>query len=164
VIAELRFEGAEPLIRRLTEIEARSSAIIGQALRAASQPIVDSAKSKIPVRTGSLARAQGAVIRRRRNGAGGYAAIGARRGVTAREGIEPANYDHLVESGTAPHDIPVPVTVDLEDTGRAIRVIRHPGARPQPHLGPAVQSAGPAAAEMLRNKISVAIKEAERMY
>jgi hypothetical protein len=52
---------------------------------------------------------------------------------------------HLLEFGTQPHDIPVMV----EHGPFAMKVVKHPGARPYPHMRPAALASAQRGAEII---------------
>lgn len=92
-----------------------------KATAAGAKIVLAAAKQGVPIRTGRLRQAL--ALKSLRRGRRASALVGARwpKGAHA----------HLVEKGTAAHLINQP---------KMKRLLLHPGARPQPFLGPAFQS------------------------
>lgn len=133
-----RVAGARALQRQLRALPAAIKADLAKALRAAAQRVYDAAKDNIPEDTGTLKRRfrlfQSKDGLRTRVGVWQRAKGGGKRG-DGKRAVEihgkrkrvPANYIHLAEFGSKPHDIITP------DGKRAY----HPGAKAQPFLMPA---------------------------
>lgn len=152
---KIQLKGVDQLIKEVDRLGGNIKTAAGQALRAASRPIISAAKAGAVRRTGLLRKSLGVVVRRPRKGSP-YAAIGPRRGFKVLNGkrySDPAKYGHLVEGGAKRHEITVydrdPNTHKL--TGTKHKVM-HPGAKAKPFLAPALSAAGPQAMVVLRTK------------
>ena len=156
-------KGVEEAIEALAQIK-RSIAnrILRTAMRKAAKPIWDAAKSNVAVETGLLKKSLFAKVKTYPSGVT-VAVVGPRKGfkmaatkgvrkagsATAKrfaksQGRNPTKYAHLVEGGTKPHALGSGSRLTLgrksytragPQSGR-----RHPGARAQPFLKPAMDA------------------------
>lgn len=146
-MADIRVDGMRKFDQALAEIGSRRTATtIGRAAaRAGSRPIITSARANLSGvnDTGALKRA----IKLKLKQYGGLilAVIGAESKKDGRTGRNPANYAHLVEFGTAPHQV-----------GNR----QHPGAKAHPFLGPAFDSSVPESLRRTAAKAKEKLREA----
>jgi HK97 gp10 family phage protein len=105
------------------------------AVTAMSTPVMRAVRAAVPQKTGLLKKSIGRKIKTYK--AAAVAVVGARRSVqavvTTPRGVKksvPANYFHLVEGGTKPHDIP----------GKNGQVFHHPGSPAHPTIRQAYQT------------------------
>lgn len=151
--------GMEPILRRLGGMARAVRSRIGRAaVSKGSQPVLKTAQALAPVgETGLLRKALGRKVKIYRQTGAAVAIVGPRTGFqTTRKGrvitalgrklqaagVKPHLYAHLVEGGTKPH---------LIHLGRM--VIHHPGAKPQPFMGPAWQSTRGIAEQLIVNEV-----------
>lgn len=103
-------------------------------MRSAARPVMVSAKAKVVQRTGLLHRSIDRVVRTYKQSGNVTAVIGPEKSVRRPRGLGggwPVKYAHLVEFGTAPHEI--------RTTFRGRRVtVSHPGTPPRPFMRPAM--------------------------
>ncbi len=167
-VASVTVKGLTELRRALADIgEDFEKRVLARASRKAMAPVLDLAKSKAP--RGN---------RWRRNRAGdvlGHMAdsltISAKRKVRKGEVVmvigSPTHGSllHLIEFGTKPHTIEVPIKrkgdgIGLGRTGRAIQQTKrlsHPGAAAQPFMRPAIDAGASMAADVFGKEIAKAI-------
>lgn len=131
-----KLQGEKQLARRLHRLPERvEKRVQKKMLRAGAGAVVKAARTRVSRRHGHLRKSLGIKVARRTDPA--MVLIGARtkyKVVVDGQKVQPANYLHLVELGTAPHDI------ETTWRSRAPRTIRHPGARAQPFLRPALNA------------------------
>jgi HK97 gp10 family phage protein len=122
----VQLRGAEALQRKLQELPKRvRSKVTRKAVMAGSTVVLQAARSSVPTRTRQLKKSLGRKGKTTRQGY--YVKIGSRRGFSIPLGSKtynPSRIAHLAEHGARPH---------------VIRSRRHPGARPQPWLNPALE-------------------------
>jgi len=128
------------------------------AVRVGARPIWQDAARRAPRQTGILGRSMGARTKKYRRGAeAAIAVIGARTRFRTTVGgypRQPAFYAHLVAKGTRPHLLRY-----LRIGGQLIRQWwRHPGARPQPFLGPAFEANKTVALRKIRDNLRKGIE------
>lgn len=140
----MRFDlrGDKALIRALDALEDKvERRVLTSAVGKAARPILQSAKSKVPQRTGALRNSLGIKRYRSKRLPMAVAIIGPRvnfkatKKVAANIGdqnIKPHKYAHLVEFGTAPHVIPGAFV-----GGKGPLTVSHPGTPARPFLRPA---------------------------
>lgn len=140
-----RFKGGAELQKALNQLPAKLERnVMRSALRQGANVIRDEARSNVPVKTGALKKSIKVSTR-------------ARRGqvtATLKAGGKDAFYAHMVEYGTAPHDIAVKSKKVLvfEDGGKATRA-RHPGISPKPFMRPAVDDKADEAVQAVANQV-----------
>ncbi len=121
----VQIKGAEALQRKLQELPRRvRSRVTRKAVMTGSTIVLQAARRSVARRSGLLAKSLGRKGKTTKQGF--YVKIGSRRGFQVdRNGkvYNPTRIAHLVEKGTQPHQI----------VSR-----RHPGARRQPFLNPAL--------------------------
>jgi HK97 gp10 family phage protein len=154
---------------------AKKRTVTQRAVKAGAKIVQRAAKAAAPKRKGSGALKQSVGIKAAKGRRGktlAYAVVGPRKKVrkTVRVGgrtvtAVPAFYAHLVEKGTRPHSLTK--GAKLARRGRAAagqgRVPQHPGARPNPFLGPAfTRNRGPVAAEVKRVMAAEVEKEVKK--
>ena len=141
----IRLTGDDELIGRLQALEKAGTRIARKAISIAVQPIIEEARDRARRVSPTIADAIEVEQKTRKKGAFHVVRIGPIEGdgkktvkakfnpITGRVRARwhnPARPGHLVELGTKPHS--------LRLFGR-IR-IQHPGARPLPYLGPAIEA------------------------
>lgn len=104
------------------------------------------ARALAPKETGVLRRSIGTKSGRSKRKSAQYVVIGPRKEFSER-GRRPVKYAHLVEGGTAPHG--------YKNSKR-----KHPGSKPKPFLGPALEMTRPQIQIILRD---AAVKALQRM-
>jgi HK97 gp10 family phage protein len=166
------FEGVGDLAYRLWLLGENVGPAVNRALRGAARTVVDEAKANAPRRTGALARSQGLRIRRYESSR--YTAVmGARRGFggmmqVSRRGkpirVNPANYHHLVEFGTAPGARRMEQSRSAAVRRRATTTARrfHPGTAPRPFLQDAFGRHAVSLLAGIREELGRLIRDASR--
>ena len=138
--AGVKLDGARELVAALKQVDEKvRNRVIRGAVRKAAKPMRARAEQLAPEATGLLRLSMAIRTKLYRRTGVAVAVVGARAEATNKEAkalrawigrrVNPANYAHLVEFGTAPHAIKRP--------GGGGPKIRHPGARPQPFMLPA---------------------------
>lgn len=137
-LGKIKIEGDEALQKAIRELpRAVQNKIIRPVLVKASKPVLDGARSAVVKKKGWLKRSLGRKTKTYKRG-GVAVIVGARRGM-APDGIEPANYAHLVEKGTKPHAVGKGSNSRKSVLGvQAAHGGIHPGAKAQPFLKPAL--------------------------
>jgi len=145
---KVHVEGGEKLAKMFAHLkgEVRKN-IAKKALKAAVKPVIAAAKARVPKRYGALRQSIGSIEKKYPSNVV-VTVVGPRRGHKSKlrdklsaKGIkvEPANYAHLVEFGTKPHNIEV-TRARMNAFGFISRVkhtIKHSGAKPKPFMRPA---------------------------
>lgn len=131
----------ERLRKRLAKLPPQmESKVVGQAASSSMQPVVSAARrlAKKPGRSGLLAKSIGKKLVRYKANGTVLVIVGARRGFKdPATGEDPANIAHLIEFGTAPHDISGSPVLLID--GWFVRgTVRHPGSPPMPFIRPAL--------------------------
>ena len=113
-----------------------------RALNKASRPIIKGARRKVRRRHGDLRKSLGNVIRMEKKTGAIISIIGPRRGrkrVVDGKPVDPANYAHLVEYGTQPHEIKPRNPAGALPVGndQFAGTVQHPGTPAAPFLRPA---------------------------
>lgn len=157
--------GTESVLQSLRGLGVDADKVAGAALREAGRAVTSLTRGTTPVRSGSLRESMGSVLRKGQSGP--YAVVGARRGHigkaqlrsrNAGRSYEPANYFHLVESGTSPHEIDKPISRGGELAG--IRIIKHPGTLGRHMLKRALDASGNAILGAMRTAFAEALGRA----
>ena len=154
--------GADRLPKALASLPVKMQRkAVRKALNFAATPIIKSARSLVPVDDGDLKRSLGKKVKvAKRPEQGATLTIGPRTKYAGQTpGKRPASYAHLVEFGTAPHQIeakPVLTIGPLQIRG----VVQHPGAAPRPFLRPAFEASKSVALRRFSDKLG---KEMERL-
>ena len=140
--------GMEATIAALGMLEEKvGQRVLAAAVKKASKPFVKAARRRAPVQPGLLKFSMGSVTRKYK-AAGGRIAVqimGPRRGVGGKkaatirgqagnESREPANYAHLVEFGTAAHNVEHKQAAALGAPGGPFDNVDIYGAGPQPFM------------------------------
>lgn len=140
----LRIKGDDELVGRLQALDKAGTRIMKRAIAIAVQPVIQDAKNRVRPISPTIADAIDFEQKLKNKGQYHYIRIGAvtdQSATTVKARINPitgrakakwhnpSKTEHLVEQGTKPHNLKI--------YGR-IR-IKHPGARPHPHLIPAVE-------------------------
>lgn len=122
----VQVRGAEALQRKLDVLPKRvRSKVTRKAVTAGSTIVLQAARQNVPTRTKQLKKSLGRKGKTTKQGY--YVKIGSRRGFNITVGgrtYNPSRIAHLAEHGAKPH---------------VIRSRRHPGAKPQPWLNPALE-------------------------
>lgn len=155
-------KGATELERTLAQLPVKlERSILRGAVRAAANVIKPIAVSKAPIRKGKL---RGSIrVSTRAKGSTVTAIISA--GDRKKGGVF---YAHMVEGGTKPHLIKAGKSKSLSiGGGRSVNVrypskVNHPGAKPSPFMGPALDQgadeAVKAVGDYIRRRIEKAVK------
>lgn len=117
------------------------------AASSAMTPVLRDARKAVPEATGLLKKSLGKKTKNYKRDGVSFVLVGPRNGYKDPEtGQNPVNYCHLVEYGTKRHEVPGnPV---LRINGNFVRgSVRHPGARMQPFLRPALDKNAPTAVD-----------------
>lgn len=117
--------------------------IMRSALRQGANAFKDAVKANIPVDSGALRRSVRVSTK----------AKGSRVTASLRVGNKRAWYGHMVEFGTAAHQILPKNAKALAIAGVAVRSVDHPGAAPRPFMRPAFDSKGAAAVQAVATQI-----------
>lgn len=140
-----RFKGGAELQRALNELPVKLERnVMRSALRAGAVVLRNEARKNVPEETGALKKSIKVSTR-------------ARKGVvtaTLKAGDEKAFYAHMLEYGTAPHDI-APKSkkaLTLEDGG-VVKHAKHPGIAPRPFMRPALDEKTDEAVQAVTDKI-----------
>jgi HK97 gp10 family phage protein len=150
-------QGMEELSKLLKLLPGRvQKKVLRKAIVAASSPIVKQARANAPVRFGFLKRSVGRKVKTYRTG-NVVAVIGAKRG-SGNSRHEPANYSHLVERGTRPHQISKGAVIDKVLTAGK----PHPGAKPKPFLKPAFDANVQSSTKIAGNVLAAGIEAEAR--
>lgn len=149
--------GIDQLLKNLRQINAElAKRAPSAAVRAGSRIIINEARIRTPIKTGSLKKSIGLRIRK-------YSRSNTLTGIIGPRSIpyatpsgkkNPAFYGHLVEFGTAPHDL----TSNKKFIAR--KGAHHPGAQARPYLRPAWDAAAPAARSAVINKVKEIFRSA----
>jgi HK97 gp10 family phage protein len=142
------------LIRALDDKMRRKA--VGDAVKAAMKPVIDSAKAGAARDTGALKSAIGSVLRRYRGGSISVGIVGpktnwkkrGRPGKRVAPIRKPSKYAHLVERGTKSHRI--------ERKGGGSYT--HPGSRAQPFMLPAFTRNAHSVRRILVNELLKAVR------
>lgn len=135
-MSSIEFDASlKAVLDQLDKLPAKFEAnLVRGALRAAAKPILDDARSRVPVKTGALRdslRISSAIKKR----AGEISAS-----VKAGGGKGRVYYAHMVESGVAQHIIEGPVAIG----GRVFKNVPHPGFVGRGFMRAAFDNAGQA--------------------
>lgn len=142
----------------------KAKKVVRLAVQAAGRPIAKAAKSKIPVRYGLLKKSVASKVKTYKDGV--YVVIGPKLGskqmIDGRP-VDPANYAHLVEYGTAPHLISPAGSKGAVGTLRIGQTwvsgaVEHPGSPAQPFMRPAFDSQKENALNILKTKLAEGIE------
>jgi len=140
----LRITGDDELVGRLQALDKAGTRITKRALAIAVQPIITDAKNRVRPTSPTIADAIDFEQKLKNKGQYHYIRIGAttdQSNTTVKARINPitgrvkakwhnpSKTAHLVELGTTPHNIRLYGKVQ----------IKHPGAKPRPHLVPAIE-------------------------
>ena len=106
------------------------------------------AKELVPVRSGALRRSIRVTIVRRGN------FVTARVIAGRRVKKDDPYYAWMVEGGTKPHEIRPKGKKSLFLAGLFSEVVKHPGARARPYLGPALEKGAETALELMRDELA----------
>lgn len=132
----VQFKGFAEFDTMLKELGPRvANRVAARALRAAGRPIVQEARTLVPIKTGALRRAIRYRTRRSRNRTLKLASVG----VFGKEGP----LAHIIEFGTSAHDIRVTNKKVLADAvaGKFFgKEVAHPGVSERPFLRPAAEN------------------------
>ena len=133
------------LLKQLQRLDKITKAKIARkVLRSSSRPILNDAKMRVPVDTGTLKRSLR--IRTKVNVRGASATVGSS-----------TTYAHLVELGTKPH------SMTRRNRGGTFKHRRnHPGAQPKPFLRPAFDSKQQEAVTKAREILAAEIRKVTR--
>ncbi len=154
--ATRKLTGFKELDRKLRKLpEKVHKKVMRQSVRAASKPMVKTARAKVPRRTGQLRKSLGVKVKR--YGGTFVAILGPRSGFSGEhEGrsVDPVKYAHLVELGVAPHAI-VPRTVGglLYVDGVWLPRVEHPGLEPTGFFQKAFDTQKGAALAAMKKKL-----------
>jgi HK97 gp10 family phage protein len=157
-MADVTIKGGADLAKALAEFPVKLEAQVMQsALRGGANVIAARARSLVPVNTGELRKS--IKVRARKNKRTGFvnvylAAGGRRKG-------DPF-YAHMVEFGTAPHEIRPKGKRSLLVAGLLREVVQHPGAAPRPFLRPAFDSESQRAVDEIGKRVGQGIKRIVR--
>ena len=165
-----KLEGLEGTLKQLKELGRRvRNKVLRQAAMAASKPILDAAKAKVPVVSGLLRKSLGRRVQIR--GANFVVWIGPRRGmkevVTMRDGRQraedPANIGHLVEGPVRPHTVGKGSALETRGKKRANQHGgMHPGYEGARFMHAAFDEQKMAAEAIAKRKLLEGIEEAAR--
>jgi HK97 gp10 family phage protein len=151
------FRGRNRVRRVLARIPEEFRAEIGQSIERTAKRIVDDAKARVPVETGTLKAAID--YRVAKNGL--TATLGIRRKAAKRD----AFYAHFVEFGTRGHQVKVKTARILRDakTGRVFGArVTIPALPAQPFLTPAFEAAKPEGVADIRAAVRSALTRASK--
>ncbi len=126
---------------------------LANALRAGGRVVRDAARARVPVKSGALKRSIRVTLVRR--GPALIARVVAGR--TKKKG-DPF-YAWMVEGGTRPHDIRPKGKKSLFLAGLFKEEVRHPGSKPKPYLGPALEAGAQAALDAVRDTLAAEIEK-----
>lgn len=149
---ELKINGLTSLDKALSDLPLKlEQNIVRGMLRAAAVVIAGQAKQRVPKRSGRLA----ASIKPKAGLRYGKPMAQVRAGGTGKGA---AWYAHLVEFGTAAHEIKPRKRSSLFVAGLLREVVQHPGASAQPFMRPAMDAshaaASAAAADYVRRRLT----------
>jgi HK97 gp10 family phage protein len=151
------FRGRNRVRRVLARIPEEFRAEIGQSIERTAKRIVDDAKTRVPVETGTLKAAID--YRVAKNGL--TATLGIRRKAARRD----AFYAHFVEFGTRAHQVKVKTARILRDakTGRVFGArVTIPALPARPFLTPAFEAAKPEGVADIRAAVRSALTRASK--
>lgn len=154
---------AEPVVRGERETIAALRAFpekiqrrgLIRVLRAGGFVVRDRARTKIRPVSGRLARSLRVTVKRYRNGLMVARIIAGRR-VKKDDPF----YALFVERGTKPHEIRPAGRKSLFLAGVFAEVVKHPGAKPQPYLLPALEEGADQALEAMRAELASVLEAA----
>lgn len=151
------FRGRNRVRRVLARIPEEFRAEIAQSIERTAKAIVEDAKARVPVETGTLKAAMD--YRVAKNGL--TATLGIRRKTAKRD----AFYGHMVEFGTRAHQVKVKSKRILMD-GKAGKVfgarVTIPALPARPFLTPAFEAAKPAGVADIRAAVKSALTKASK--
>lgn len=157
-MAEVSIKGGADLAKALAEFPVKLEAQVMQsALRGGANLIAERARSLVPVATRELRKS--IRVRARKNKRTGY--VNVYIGAGGRRKGDPF-YAHLVEFGTAPHEIRPKGKKSLLVAGVLREVVQHPGATPRPFLRPAFDSESTRAIDEIGKRVGQGIKRIVR--
>lgn len=139
--------------------------VVKSAANLAMRPVIRAARAKVPVNQGLLKASLGTRRKTYKRAKVVYVAVGPREGFKDPEtGAEPRFYAHLVELGTAPHNVPAPPGGLRIGESVVHGGVEHPGAKPRPFLRPAIDENKQAVMHRYREQLWRGIeKEAKRL-
>lgn len=127
---------------------------LNRIMRAGGRPIVRIARGKVSKVSGKLARQiRVTVVRDRRTGW-----ITARIIAGRNKAKDDAFYALMVELGTKPHQIRPKNREALSIAGTLAEVVEHPGARPHPFLGPALEEGAQEAVDAMQAELTAQLE------
>ena len=163
-VINLKLVGFKELEERLVGLGPKvAKRLLASAINSAAKPILEGARAGLTVRFGWLKRSLGVKLKtyKRTDSSTAVAVIGPRRGfrqIINGKPIDPANYAHLVEYGTAPHLIK-PRLGTIKIGPAFIRgAVHHPGAKKLPFLRPAFDTRKNESLEILKQKLGKGIE------
>lgn len=143
-MAEESIVGGRELDAFLQQLPVRvEKNVLRAALRAGANEFKAAAVMRVPVDEGNLKRSLRVTTRTKKGTVYASLKVGGRK----------APHAHLVEFGTAAHKIRPKSQKALSFGGKAAREVDHPGARPQPFMRPAADSAPKSAIAATATKI-----------
>jgi HK97 gp10 family phage protein len=150
-LVTVEIEGAEQLANKLRELNITiQDKIMRTALKAGAQVIADEAVTLAPKKTGTLADS----IKVRTTADSDVSEISSTVSVGDRKA-------HLVEFGTAPHEIKAKHAKALKLLdGREVESVMHPGAKAHPFMRPAFDTQKDAALDAIMQVIRAGIDAA----
>lgn len=132
----------QQLLRNIRELpDVLLDKVVKAAASTSMTPVLKAARARCPERHGTLKRALGKRRKVYKRSGVVFVAVGPRRGFKdTTTGADPVNYAHLVEGGTAQHEVSSasgklaigPVVIS--------GTVDHPGAKAQPFMRPAYDS------------------------
>jgi len=138
---ETKFQGLDELQKALDQLPVNvERKLVRGALRAGQKVVLEQAKSAIHNISGELAASLRISTRKGKNGQ-----------VSARviAGNKTAFYAHMVEFGTARHQIKPKNRKSMVIAGMMREVVNHPGASKKPFMRPAADSAASESSEAM---------------
>jgi HK97 gp10 family phage protein len=154
-VAEEIVHGMRELAAKLLDFpEKLQRRSMSAVMRAGGRPVRDAARRLVSKRSGKLSRSIRVSVKRR--GGKFIAQIIAGR---ARKKDDPF-YALFVEKGTKAHEIRPKNRKSLFIAGLFKEEVKHPGAKPQPFLAPALKQAADAAVQAMQEELS---KQIERI-
>jgi HK97 gp10 family phage protein len=122
--------------------------LVRGGLRAAAKPMFEAARDRVPVGTGQLRDSirLSSAIKKRAGEIYVKISVGSRvsGGASRKKGEQGAFYAHMVEWGTAKHEMNGSFSIG----GHIVKKIKHPGAKARPFMRPAFDTADYLVVEM----------------
>lgn len=148
VTFSMELKGAKEAIANLNSLDKKGTRrVVNAGVRAASKPVLATARFMVPVKTGGL-KASLRVTSTRLDRATGTVtmtvAVGQQLKRMAKKG-QSAFYAHMVSGGTRPHVIRSRRAGALHFGDQFAKTVMHPGSRPNPFMERAAEAAFQAA-------------------